>query len=709
MASTFYEDWGPTATTTDSVNRYHQNHLKVEWTSDDEQITYTLTAYARSGNGTGYYYCSGYGVTVTLYYNLNGEGWVKLNSASGTLNYNNNVAYVTKSVTFNRTHSRQTIQFGAWNTGNSLNNAWHTTGEDSFAALKSYSISYNKNSDNTVSNWPANQTKWYNENLTISSTKPKKPTTTQYTYTATFNSNYPTAANTNNYIETATVTGSTSYTFSKWATVAASTGGTLYNSGATYTPNTAATLYPRWTSSTSSPSITFKAYSLPNYTFQGWSTSSTGTTITYTPGATYTPTASSNVTWYGHWIINYKPPTINNEITAIRTTNDGTEFNEGTYCKISVSWTKGDGDISEIKWIIKQQNTIIASETTTNIATAATSANKILSGVDSTKSYTIEVTITDTNNLSATKTTILSPAFFTLDILQGGEGIAIGKPATITSVFDVGFNTQINNSITSTPVLTVSAVTINNITPTAVSITGTTKISGATTINGATTITGSTTISGATIIKSGTLTTSANKIICKSSNLTCGTSITANGNSSLSLCDSAGTQIGYLDTRFEGTNQYTRLITERLNGTTTAYNGIYFGLDNSGKPIDAFINANSQAAFQKALYGVADTSWAYLVGNSSSTNFCRWRCKSGWVQIEIYYGSGASLTAKTAKSMGTIPADYRPNKEINSAAYLGASVSGQSDIWVDSGGHVYIVSTVASSTFYGSLNYPLNV
>lgn len=477
MASgTFYEDWGPTATTTDSANRYHQNHLKVDWSSDDEQITYTLTAYARSGNGSGSYYASLYGVTVTLYYSLNGGGWVKLGSASGTLNYNNNVAYITKSVTINRTHSSQTIKFAADNTGNSLNTVSHQTDNDTFGALKSYSISYNKNSDNAVSNLPGNQTKWYNENLTLSSTKPKKSTTINYTYIATFNSNYPTAANTNNYIETATVTGTTSYTFNKWATVSASTGGTLYNSGATYTKNNAATLYPRWTSSTSSPSITFKAYSLPNYTFQGWSTSSTGTTITYTPGATYTPTASSNVTWYGHWTINYKPPTINNEITAIRTTNDGTEFNEGTYCKINVSWTKGDGDISEIKWIIKQQNTIIVSETTTDIATTVTSANKILSGVDSTKSYTIEVTITDTNNLSATKTTILSPAFFTLDILQGGEGIAIGKPAT-EAILDIAFPTKITNTTT-----------------TALNVNGDVIIDGALNTNGNTTINGTLTL-----------------------------------------------------------------------------------------------------------------------------------------------------------------------------------------------------------------------
>ena len=209
MASyTFYDDWGPTATTTDSSVRYHQNHLKVTWSSDNDKVVYTINAYARSGNGSGYYYASQYGVTVTLYYKLNGGSWVKLGSASGTLNYNDNVANITKTLTINRTHSSQTIQFAADNTGNSLNSVSHQTGNDTINVRPSYTVSYNANGGNGA---PGNQTKWYNETLTLSTTKPTR----------------------------------TNYTFKGWATSSTSTT-VAYSPGATYTGNAALTLYAIW-------------------------------------------------------------------------------------------------------------------------------------------------------------------------------------------------------------------------------------------------------------------------------------------------------------------------------------------------------------------------------------------------------------------------------------------------------------------------------
>lgn len=103
-----------------------------------------------------------------------------------------------------------------------------------------------------------------------------------------------------------------------------------------------------------------------------------------------------------------------------------------------------------------------------------------------------------------------------------------------------------------------------------------------------------------------------------------------------------------------------------------------------------------------------DTDWAYLVG-SATGNFCRWRRKSGWVQVEIYYASDAGLTANVAKRQGTgtIPEGSRPDHEVNSALYLGARIDGQADLWVAKGGDVWINATVASSTVYGQLQYPI--
>jgi len=76
-------------------------------------------------------------------------------------------------------------------------------------AWTSYTVSYNANGGSGA---PSSQTKWKDQTLTLSSTKPTR----------------------------------TGYTFSKWNTKADGSG-TSYNSGAGYTANSAATLYAIWT------------------------------------------------------------------------------------------------------------------------------------------------------------------------------------------------------------------------------------------------------------------------------------------------------------------------------------------------------------------------------------------------------------------------------------------------------------------------------
>ena len=109
--ATFYSDWGTAKSVKDSDSRRCQVHLKVDWSSDETKVYYTVNGYAHSGDNSGYYYCSDYGITVTLYYSLNGNSWISLGSASGTLNYNNNVANITKPVTINRNRTIINIFF----------------------------------------------------------------------------------------------------------------------------------------------------------------------------------------------------------------------------------------------------------------------------------------------------------------------------------------------------------------------------------------------------------------------------------------------------------------------------------------------------------------------------------------------------------------------------------------------------------------------
>lgn len=108
---------------------------------------------------------------------------------------------------------------------------------------------------------------------------------------------------------------------------------------------------------------------------------------------------------------------------------------------------------------------------------------------------------------------------------------------------------------------------------------------------------------------------------------------------------------------------------------------------------------------------IENTAWAYLVGSAStvaSGNYVRWRMVAGIVFLQVYYRSGAGLTAGSAKSLGNIPANYRPSSIVESTGYLGAGNASPCDIWVETNGNAYIVSaTAASSKFYGTLSYPL--
>lgn len=158
-------------------------------------------------------------------------------------------------------------------------------------ALTKYTISYNANGGSGA---PSGQSKYYGKSLTLSSTKPTR----------------------------------TGYTFKGWAT--SSSGSVAYASGASYTANASVTLYAVWQANTYTikynanggtgvPSSQTKTHgatltlsstkptrasvnddgATTTYTFKGWATSSTATTVAYAAGAKYT--ANASVTLYAVW------------------------------------------------------------------------------------------------------------------------------------------------------------------------------------------------------------------------------------------------------------------------------------------------------------------------------------------------------------------------------------------------------------------------
>jgi uncharacterized repeat protein (TIGR02543 family) len=161
---------------------------------------------------------------------------------------------------------------------------------------QTYTVSYNSNLGETVSNMPSNQTKTYGVTLTLSS-------------------NVPTTAN---------------YTFSHWDT-AANGSGTDYSPGGSYTANVGDVLYAIWTPDTytvsynsnlnagtnsyvvnNMPSSQTKTYNQTltlssntptrtGYTFSHWDTAANGSGTNYNPGGSYT--ANTAVTLYAIWTI----------------------------------------------------------------------------------------------------------------------------------------------------------------------------------------------------------------------------------------------------------------------------------------------------------------------------------------------------------------------------------------------------------------------
>ena len=158
-------------------------------------------------------------------------------------------------------------------------------------ALTKYTVSYNANGGSGA---PSSQTKYYGKSLTLSSTKPTR----------------------------------TGYTFKGWAT--SSSGSVTYASGASYTANASVTLYAIWQANTyaikynanggtGAPASQTKTYGVTltlsstkptrasinddgvttTYTFKGWATSSTATTVAYTAGSKYT--ANASITLYAVW------------------------------------------------------------------------------------------------------------------------------------------------------------------------------------------------------------------------------------------------------------------------------------------------------------------------------------------------------------------------------------------------------------------------
>jgi uncharacterized repeat protein (TIGR02543 family) len=299
------------------------------------------------------------------------------------------------------------------------------SGSISVAAKTSYKVSYNANGGSGA---PSAQTKWHGTTLKLSTSKPTR----------------------------------TGYTFAGWATSAS--GSVAYAAGANYTANTGATLYAKWTAitykvtynangGTNAPAAQTKTYgtnltltsSKPtrtNYTFKGWGTSASSTTIAYAAGASYTANAAA--TLYAIWELAYTKPRIFN-VSAQRCNSDGTQNESGTNALVSFEY-EADQSITSCKVLYKEH-----SATSWNAATVSTTAtsgtvNKVITATFSIdKTYDVRIEITDSETSYATAT--LSSMLFPVDVMAGGKGVSFGKAAELENTFECAFDAKFNEPV----------------------------------------------------------------------------------------------------------------------------------------------------------------------------------------------------------------------------------------------------------------------
>lgn len=288
-------------------------------------------------------------------------------------------------------------------------------------AWTSYTVTYNANGGSGA---PSSQTKWKDQTLALSSTKPTR----------------------------------TGYSFLGWSTSSSATSAT-YSAGGSYTANATATLYAVWKANTytitynanggtGAPGNQTKTYgktltlssvkpTRTNYTFKGWGTSASATTVTYSAGGSYS--ANAGAALYAVWELSYTKPTISS-FTVGRCDSTGAATDEGTYGLVKFNWSTSQ-TVSKVLIEWESGSGDSGSKTISASGTSGTVSVIIGDGTLTTEAtYTIRVTVTDSGGSSYSSKSI--PGLkFAIDILAGGSGIAFGKPAEKENYVDFGFRT----------------------------------------------------------------------------------------------------------------------------------------------------------------------------------------------------------------------------------------------------------------------------
>lgn len=196
-----------------------------------------------------------------------------------------------------------------------------------------------------------------------------------------------------------------------------------------------------------------------NYTFKGWGTSSGSTTVAYAAGSSYT--ANASVTLYAIWELNYKSPSITN-IKADRCNSGGTLDDEGTYGKVTFSWSiDSSATLSSIRIGYKLNTTSSYTYVTVSASGKSGNVSKVIGGSLNTESqYDIQVIVTD-NKGNSSYTTTIGTTEYLIDFRPNG-GVAIGKTAQTDGLFDINYQMLLRKGFLTFPTNTLDSDNVSD-------------------------------------------------------------------------------------------------------------------------------------------------------------------------------------------------------------------------------------------------------
>lgn len=403
--------------------------------------------YSATNQGNGYYqyrYRFYLQVTKGNFYGTSVDvSWSGSNvtiNGSGKYGYS---AYSTKNVAYGSNFTLGSTAYAQYTGSQTYRSSISGSTKIATAPRPTYTVKYNANGGSGA---PSSQTKKYGITLKLSSSKPTR----------------------------------TGYSFQGWGTSSSDTS-VNYAAGANYTSNANITLYAIWKANTytvkynanggsGAPSSQTKTYGATltlsstkptrtNYNFLGWGTSASSTTVSYSPGSTYTKNAA--ITLYAIWELAYVAPRISN-ISIDRCSSSGVFADDGTYARVRFSWAC-DKDVSScyVEWKSTQSGSL--QRQTINVSGTKGNVDVVVGNnwidVELTWSFTIYIADSLGNT---TEYYTLSSMHYEIDFLGGGGGVAIGM-AAVREGFDVDMQSYfrkgiyVSNGSTSIKVLDMSS------------------------------------------------------------------------------------------------------------------------------------------------------------------------------------------------------------------------------------------------------------